>query len=286
MMGRLALNYLTIAFILILLTINNYCAHSIDDYILDIVFNTTRATQPNSIIPGDLVNITFNVYTTTLPNINVTISYIIYYSRPSGARYEVLSSGEFRVLSSSNKASHNITIQIPWTREVMVEAQIISPVVSKKIESKLEVSPETKISVLLGVGGYIGDVREGGWLIIPVRLVTNTPGEHGLLRVTDTTLGVILREMTITLIDGYTYEVYVRVPENPRRLLIFKDLFQLRRIIVEFEGLDTYKGNNYDVIYATVIAPGYWRIPWFIASLIGLVTIIILVILVSKRIFV
>lgn len=234
------------------------------------------------ILPGDVVNVNVQVEAMQFEGDVVRVSYRVYCSKDSAM--EVAREGVLSVSLAGGRGSAGFSLEIPWCKGLVVEVASIEPSGGSS-RVAIDLGPEVGISLLEPRDPLLGERREGGYVIVRVISRTNLEGEAGLLVVRDKTLGLTLLERRVEIADGRVYELYIQMPENPRRLLVFKDLNMLHRIAVEYIGPDSYPGNNVVYLYAVVVASDLWRIPWAVGVALGFLTTLIVALYVTRRLY-
>lgn len=223
---------------------------------LALSYEPVSQTVSGALIPGDFIKIF------PTQNASIKVSYVD-------------AVGYLRTILE-RRPEGPIIIEIPWGREMIVEAKD-----GEREPLRIPISPEVKVIV---AEAPWSTEREGAIRKVLVLVRTNIEGEAKIV-IRDVTRDVLLAERTIELRDREVHEFYIKIPDNPS-LLVFKKLSELRKIRVEIvTPTDTYAENNYDDFHLTVKSPEYWRIPWGLGLLLGGVILLSLLSALSRRVF-
>jgi len=240
-----------------------------------------RVKVEGKILPGDILRISLKA-PVSQPSGKLELGYTI--ACESRGMLEAISWGlvEARAVEEAWIAAFNLTV--PWCSVIVVE--IVSTDGTLKESLKLNVDPEVSVSLPDAIKFRIEERREGGVLILKVIVRSTVDGEVGRLTVIDETLGVKIAERQIPLSTGIRVEeLYIKLPENPVRLFILKDVRLLHKISVRYEGIDTYEGNNEDSFYVMIFSEDVWRIPWAITVTLGLAALLAALIYIARRVY-
>ncbi len=196
----------------------------------------------------------------------------------------VIRRGDVSVVLVGGEGLAIFNIEIPWCKSLMVK---VTPMKFPNVSSSLVVNvyPEVRLSLVEPREPFLGEKREGGHIIARILLRTNIEGGYGLLIVRDETLGLTLQERRVELSDNRVHDLYIRIPENPTRLLVFKEWSMLHKIAIVYEGPDSYPHNNLVNLYVIAVAGDIWRIPWAASVAIGFIVSLIILAYVTKRLY-
>jgi len=240
-----------------------------------------RVKVEGKILPGDILRISLKAPVSQLSG-KLELGYTI--ACESRGKLEAISWGlvEARAVEGAWLAAFNLTV--PWCSTIVVE--IVSTDGTLKESLKLNVDPEVSVSLPDAVKFRIEERREGGVLILKVIVRSTVDGEVGRVTVIDETLGMKIAERQIPLSSGIRVEeLYIKLPENPVRLFILKDVRLLHKISVRYEGIDTYEGNNEDSFYVVIFSEDVWRIPWAITVTLGLAALLAALIYIARKVY-
>ncbi len=273
---------------LLVLSMSAYNVVAMDSLAIDLDFEPRFAKVKGLILPGDLLRFTIKVRSSELTSGHITLVYeVTCISGPAtNPIVSVVRRGDVSVLLVDGVGSASLDIEVPWCKGLSIEvASTDAHTVSSRLT--IDIGPEIGLSLVEPRDPFLGERHEGGTVIIRVLVRTNVGNVNGSLIVRDETLGLTIRESPIELVDRRVYELYVRLPENPRRLFILKDWLVLHNITVSIlsEGADSYAGNNVINLYVVVVASDMWRIPWAVGVAFGFIVALITLAYVSRRIF-
>lgn len=264
---------------LLLLGALRVSAESVD---VKVEFEPRAVKVKGLILPGDIVDVSVQVTATQFEGNVVKVAYRVYCSK--GLVVEVAGEGGLTVNLVERRGSASFSLEIPWCKGLVVEVTSIEPSGGFS-RAAIDLGPEVKVSLLEPRDPFLGERREGGYLIVKVLTRANVEGEVGLLVVRDETLGLTLLERSVEIADGRVHELYIKVPENPRRLWVFKDLNMLHRISIEYMGVDSYSGNNITHLYVIVVSSDLWRIPWAASLALGFLVILVIASYITRRLY-
>ncbi|MDM7275640.1 MAG: hypothetical protein P3X22_005940 [Thermoprotei archaeon] len=228
---------------------------------LEVSFEPVKALIEGKTLPGDL----YRVNVMLRADVQVSrakTAYMILYVDPSNGLERTLDGGFLEILFKDGVGLGHVDFTVPWTPKVIVLFNVLEPGELEGLSATLElpVSPEVRVEVR-GLRPLM-EAFEGGWLILPVTLRSNFFEGYGTIIVRDKTLNVELKRVNVNVKGTITHDVYVQLPENPRRLYIFKEWSMVHAIEVIYEGPDTYPDNNREIIFVNVkLKEEVWRVP-------------------------
>ncbi len=253
---------------------------------LEVSFEPVNVLVEGKVLPGDLYRVNV-VLRADVQVLRVSVAYMIFYVDPSNDVERTLDRGLLEILFKDGVGLGHVDFTVPWTPRVIVLFEVLEPgeLAGLKASSELHVSPEVRVEIR-GLRPLM-EAFEEGWLILPVTLRSNLVEGYGTIIVRDKTLNVELKRVNVRVKGTITHDVYVKLPENPRRLYIFKEWSLVRTIEVIYEGPDTYPDNNREPILVNVkIKEEVWRIPVAVMiALAGIAVIVALLVFAGRIVF-
>jgi hypothetical protein len=255
-----------------------------DGVVIDLSVKPVFSKVEGVILPGDVVRVTVSVRSTGFSGDSVRVDYVVVCGGDSGVF--VVGRGGVDVVLDGGLGSASFNVEVPWCGSLTVEAAPLGLAVEPS-RVTVGIGPEVALRLVEPRDPFLGERREGGYIIVRVLTRTNVDGGYGVLVVRDETLGLTLLERRIEVVDGRVHEVYIRLPENPVRLGVFKEWSMLHVISIRLvsESGDSYPDNNVVNLYAVILADDIWRIPWALSVAAGFIVALVVLAYMSRRLY-
>jgi hypothetical protein len=249
------------------------------DFYVVVLWRPVQVKQRWTILPGDLIEIDIGVYipinTTALPA--VFEWFVMFNNLTSGAIELARGVSEEIRATESGMLWRNMTIAVPWTNRIYVNASVEHPWEDAGLNNYVEVLIRVDPDIELKLVEYTRIAREGEEIRFTVEIRSNVEREQGAIMwitVEDNTTNIILARRELTVEPYLRVVLTGRAPENPAMFWFIRKPSTTHMVGVKVTGFDLYTENNYAEAQVTVLSNQWVYATIGVALLVALIALI------------